>query len=211
MKKETGKQKAIRHVFPALTEKSKSNGDPTWFAFFDLTGKQHVIETDDKDLISFLKKVDFTEDGRWLWKASKSSGGYPFFRGVSAHRWLYMRWYRIETLPKSFDVCHLDHDINNLSPFNLFTATHGTNIQHSAQSGRMNSKKPRLTTQERIVLIVGLMNAKSVSELAHIVGRRPPTVYRFKENLKKTIDSLSENVDKLEGSQNALKSAQGGE
>lgn len=87
----------------------------------------------------FLKKVDKTDDGCWLWTGATTAAGYGCFKArsytlVLAHRWSYE--FYLGPIPEGLTIDHLCRDIACVNPAHLEPVTGAIN----------NHRRPEHTT-----------------------------------------------------------------
>lgn len=95
----------------------------------------------------FWELVDGSSDICWTWRATKTSGGYGFFRKYSAHRIAYFLASGID--PGNAQVCHSCDNPCCCNPAHLFVGSHNDNMADKMAKGRARgrySKSPRNRT-----------------------------------------------------------------
>lgn len=104
-------------------------------------------------IVRFLKKINLSENGCWLWNASTHKDGYGWFgpggrgRVMLAHRWSYQ--YFSGEIPEGMYVLHTCDEPSCVNPQHLFLGTQADNVRDCAGKGRRNQVRYHKLTQEQ--------------------------------------------------------------
>ncbi len=90
----------------------------------------------------FVRKVNITPGGCWVWEAGKNSKGYGRFKNEYAHRLAY-RWSRGRKIPRNLEIDHLCRNRACVRFDHLELVTRRTNTLRGHSPSAINARKYR--------------------------------------------------------------------
>lgn len=88
---------------------------------------------------AFMDKVEFSDDGCWLWRAYRWPTGYGCYYKQNAHRWIYE--FLMGPIPDGLQLDHLCRVPACVNPVHLEAVTQYVNNMRSDSPAALNARK----------------------------------------------------------------------